>query len=166
MSSTKCLVCQNSKAPFQCGICHEHLCKNCTQFVEDNSFSLLSYIPVHLQHTTYCGPCFDARVAPTLETYNQTMEKARDVNVYFKTQGKETRTFKRKHEALKVEECDDRDEALLKLAFLAAKANFNTLIDVNLTSKKEIINGYQRSIWSATGIPMNAEDRNFKRKKE
>jgi hypothetical protein len=64
--------------------------------------------------------------------------------------------FRRSATVLKVEGCADREEALLRLAFLAVKANYNMLLDVDLTAEKVRNAGYQTSRWQAKGIPVHS----------
>ena len=155
MEKPKCTVCAKPKATLTCEICQDDLCKYCAQFLDDSSFSFLATVPAELKHTTYCGPCFEKIVAPELAKYNAMMEKAKNINVYEKTQGKETRLIKRWADPVKVIGCGDREETLLRLAFFAAQLNYNAIIDVNITGEK-IRNGtYQTQIWKGEGIPAN-----------
>ncbi len=153
MQNTACLTCNKPKANLQCGICHSSICKSCTQFLDEDSFSFLGNIPEQLSHTSYCAPCFDQIVAPELQIYAETMEKAKEVSVYNKTQGKETRLIKRLEEPVHVDECDDYEETILRLAFFAAKANYNSLIDMDIVSTKVKIGTYTSTKFSGTGIP-------------
>nr|BFD61077.1 hypothetical protein CKG001_31840 [Bdellovibrio sp. CKG001]BFD64492.1 hypothetical protein BdHM001_31730 [Bdellovibrio sp. HM001] len=111
-------------------------------------------VPEFLSHGAYCGPCYDAKIVPELGTYNETMEAAKNIAVFMKDQSKETRNFSRKEAALKVVDCEDREEALLRLAFMTVKADFNALIDVELSYEKIRSGGsYKTHKWSAKGIP-------------
>jgi hypothetical protein len=49
----------------------------------------------------------------------------------------------------------DRDEALLRLAFFAAQGNYNSLVDVELTSEKVRNGGYQTLKWRGVGVPVH-----------
>lgn len=153
MAKTTCVFCNRPKATLSCGLCSTDICKNCTQFLNEESISFLRKIPKGLEYTVYCPPCFDKNVSPQLENYNQIMERAKEVLVFFKDQGKKTRLFKRTVEPLEIENCMDRDETVLRLAFLAAQGNFNSIIDVDLSSKKIRNAGYQTSTWSGSAIP-------------
>lgn len=163
MENIFCCVCQKPKANLVCGICQSAVCKKCAQFTEEDSFSFLDKIPPHLTHGTYCGPCFDAKVAPELASYAETMEKAKDVAVFFKDQGKETRLIKRSNEVFRVKDCLDRDETLLRLAFFAAQKDFNSVIDVDLVSEKIRSGTYQTQRWSGTAVPANISDKKINR---
>lgn len=155
--NTACVTCLKTKAPLSCGLCHQSLCKSCAQFVDENTFSYLSSIPEHLSHTVYCGHCFDEKVAADLAQYNQTMEDAKNISVFSKTQSKETRFISRKEALLKVSDCADEAEATLRFAFLAAQAKFNAIIDLELSFKKVKQGSYQHLSWSGTARPANVD---------
>lgn len=156
-----CLVCQKSNATLECGICKEAVCKKCAQFLEDGQFSLMVTIPAEFKHTTYCGPCFDQKVAPALADYEAMVEKARGIVVYFKADSKETRNLPRTEKPYKVANCADKDEALMRLAYQAAQAGFNSLLDVDVSSKKVLNGTYQTSAWSGVGIPAQITSKRF-----
>lgn len=147
----------------QCGICNCSVCKNCAVFLDEGHFNFLPKVPVELSHTTYCPTCFEAQVRPALEKYEEDMEKAKNILVFFSKQGKETRLISRKEKPFKVTDIWDRDEALLRLAFLAVQAGFNALIDVDLISEKVRINNRQSLKWQGTGIPANVDERKLPR---
>lgn len=148
-----CVTCFKPKATLSCGICNEAVCKSCAQFVDEDAFSFLAHIPEQLKHQVFCGPCFNQNVAEELASYEQTMAQAKNTLVYEKTQGKETRLIKRLEEPVKVVDCPDREEAVLRLAFFAAKLGYNSIIDVEVSYKKVGERAYQKLIYSASGIP-------------
>lgn len=154
-----CITCQKSKALLKCGLCQDDVCKYCAQILPEEGFSFLAKIPEDLQHTIYCGPCFDQKVASHWENYQATLEKAKNIIVYLAKQGKETRLIKRTEDPVKVTDCKDHDETLLRLAFFAVQANFNALVDVELKSVKVRINNYQTLHWSGVGTPANVSER-------
>ena len=164
MEKSTCCICQKPKATLECGICKEALCKYCAQFLEDDAFSFLAQIPPELAHGTYCNPCFDAKVAPELASYQETMERAKNIHVFEKDQGKETRFFKRLEETLKVENCADRNETVLRLAFFTVKAGFNTLIDVDVDYAKVRNGSYKTHVWNGSGIPTHVDEARLNRK--
>ncbi len=81
------------------------------------------------------------------------MESAKNVFVYYKAQSKETRLMKRSESPLQVNACADRDETVLRLAFLAVKLGFNAIIDVDLVSKKVRDGSYKILTWNGTAVP-------------
>ena len=164
MESAKCCVCQKPKAMLECGICKSPVCKKCVQFVEAETFSFLKKIPAELSHTTYCGPCYFSKIDPELKLYEQTIEKAKNVAIFYKDQGKETRRMARSTETFSVKKCPDRNEAIMRLAFFAAQAGFNTLVDVDLQSEKIREGSYQHLIWHAEAVPVLLSDEKLKRK--
>lgn len=154
-----CVSCQGTKAMLKCGCCESDVCKYCAHVLPEDQFSFLTSVPSELKHSVYCPPCFNLHVADAWEDYQLTMEKAKNINVYLSHQGKETRLIKRKEKPITVTQCKDHDEALMRLAFLAAKAGFNGLVDVDLVSQKVKIGGYQTLTWSGKGIPVNLTGR-------
>jgi hypothetical protein len=121
--------------------------------LEANRLSFLVSIPSELNHGAYCGPCFSEIVAPQVKDYDECLEKAKLITVFAIADSKLTRNFKRKEKPFKVNDCADRDEALMRLAFLTVKAGFNALIDVNIESKKIRSGTYQTTLYFGTGIP-------------
>lgn len=154
-----CITCQKSKALLKCGLCDSDVCKYCAILLPDGGFSFLAQIPEDLNHTTYCNPCFVTKVSDQWDEYKDTIEKAKNINVYLSNQGKETRLIKRTEDMIYVKECDDHDETLLRLAFFAVQKGFNGLVDVELTSAKVRTNNYQTLVWSGAGRPANISER-------
>lgn len=147
-----CKTCRKPKANFQCGICQEHVCKSCAQFLSDN-FSFLKKIPADLSHTTYCSNCFDEKVATPLEAYNTTMAAAKEVMVFTKDQIKSTAHLKRREEPVTVEHCEDEQETIVRLAFFAAEKHFNCLLDVDISHRKIIVGSHKKTVFSGKAIP-------------
>lgn len=154
MEKTVCSICQSPKGAIACGVCTDVVCKSCAQFIDDESFQLLQPLPEVLSHAAYCPTCFDQNVASELESYNQTLEQAKEVLVFTKSQSKETRLIKRKESTLKVVDCADYDETIMRLAFRAAQGKFNAIVDVDLTSQKFKDGSYQTTKWTGTAIPV------------
>jgi hypothetical protein len=153
MEKKECTTCFKPKATLECAICHSSTCKYCAQFLEEDAFSFLPKVPPELSHTTYCHACYEQNVAPKMQSYQQTMEQAKEVAVFYKKQNKETRYIKRIEDAVRIVDCADRDETILRLAFHSALANLNSILDVELTSEKVKIGSYQTFKWSGVGIP-------------
>lgn len=158
MSKQNCSCGQKAKSGLICGICESPVCKSCTTFLEEGQFSFLETIPADLAHSAYCGSCFSEKVAPELNTYLELIDRAKNILVYEKNQSKETRLLNRHEKPIKVEDCPDKAETMLRLAFFAAKANFNAVIDVDIIGKKVSEGGsYKRTVYSGTGIPTNVQ---------
>lgn len=152
-----CKTCKKPKANFNCGLCEEHICKSCAQFLTEGSFSFLKKIPKELTHSTYCTNCFDDVVAAPLAQYEENMEKAKEVMVFTKDQAKVTGHLKRKEDPYQVDNVEDEQEAIMRLAFFAAQDNFNCLLDVQLKNKKIIVGSHKKTIFSATAIPITID---------
>lgn len=164
MPETFCSSCRDpkvSKNPFHCGLCDALLCKDCVRTLEDGAFSFLKEIPEELTHGAYCSACFDAKIAPALESYEETMARAKEVVIYFKNE-RNLPPHRRANKPVSVQDCPDRKEAILRLAFFAAERSCNALMNIDLTSEKIRINGYQRTHWSGTAYPVNMDPKTIK----
>lgn len=153
MEKSVCCSCQSPKATIECGMCHEPVCKKCTEFMDEDAFSWDSETPADLKFSSYCRLCYDAKVAPALEEYNALKKQAKEIYVFFKEDAKESRLIKRLEEPIIIKDCADREETLLRLAFLAAKRDFNVIVDVEIVDKKVRTGAYQTVMFSGTGIP-------------
>jgi hypothetical protein len=153
-----CSLCQLPKASLKCGLCEKSVCKKCSNKLKAGAFAYCATPLPALSHSLYCGICFDDTVAPALENYEATVEKARFVNVFYKGQGEETRKMRRLEKPLKVDNCKERSEALLRLAFKAAESGFNCLLDVDITSEKVRTGSYQSTLWSGRGVPISVDE--------
>lgn len=156
MSSDICAWCQKKKPTLQCGLCHVDLCKYCAQILDAEAFAYLAEKPEKLRHSVYCDGCYNKYVAEAFQNYQEIMEKARNVNVYLDNQGKETRLIRRIEKPLQIENCPDREIALMKLAFLAAEKGYETLVDVSVTYKKVGEGSYKKHNWQARGVPVKS----------
>jgi hypothetical protein len=162
-----CCVCQKPKPGLICGSCQSPVCKSCALTLGEYDFR---YSPERLtkffvqnqeDHVppVFCGPCYDANVAPDLAKYESTLTTAKAISVFFKTQSKETRLIKRREDLVKVKDCPDYDDAILRLAFQAAVVDCNALIDVTLDSRKLKIGGYSKTVWTGTARPAKVTER-------
>ncbi len=157
MDSNLCSFCRLPKAVLACEVCANALCKKCVVILPKESFSFLETIPEDLRHKNYCGSCYDEKVAPELTLYRRTFYQAKKVNVFVKGQGEEIRLMSQNQKPLKVVDCVDKDETLLRLAFLAARAGFNTLVNVDISHKKVRNEGYQTTKWQGSGVPTQTD---------
>jgi len=152
-----CYVCKNPKANLVCGVCQQSVCKRCAEPLRQGEFEHLVPKPPELAHEIYCNYCFNGKVQPAKENYDETLEKAKGVLVFLKSKSEETRQMKRKEKPISVEDCDDYDGTILRLAFRAAQLGFNAIVDVALTSKQIRNAGYQTSRWSGSCIPVRVD---------
>lgn len=158
MENKVCDGCGRSKSLLLCGACQGAVCKACAEFLDEEAFSFLPERPAELTHTTFCPTCFDVKVAPRIRSYELDMGRAREILVFDRSQGKETRLIKRTKDRVKVEDCPDRGEALLRLAFQAVLRGDNALVDVDLRSRKVRDGRYQTTIWSGEGTPVQLDE--------
>ena len=148
---TSCRQAKVSKTPIHCGLCQSLLCKDCTQFLDPEALSFLSEIPKESTHNTYCGTCYSRDIVPTLESYADVMKRAQQVHIFYKNE-RNVPYHTRSKKPLTVENCPDRKEVLLRLAFLAAQQSCDAVIDIVLNSEKMRNAGYQKTNWSGTGL--------------
>jgi hypothetical protein len=166
MQSSACVSCEKTKAPRRCGLCQSALCKNCSVTIPEGGFSCLHPIPEKFSQPFYCPACFTQDVAPELATYETIFTRAKDVFVFSIAKHKQTRLIRRSKILLSVEGCADKQEAVLKLAYLAAKENFNSIIDVEIICEKVRMGAYQTSKWNAKGVPVHMDAEKLQREYE
>ena len=149
-----CAICRSPRVESTCGICAAPLCRKCRIFLEEDAFELAEG-PRHaeLKHSYYCGSCYDEKVEPFKTEYEATLEQAKAVNVIFAGSKSHIRVIRKAIRAIEIKGSRDRDETILKLAFQAARAGYNSLIDVEISSQKLRNQGWQTSTWTGRGIP-------------
>ena len=157
MEKTDCATCRTEQTNLQCGLCLEPVCKGCAHVLATDAFSFLPNVPEELTKGIYCHPCFLAKVEAPAEAYEATMEAARNVDVYFSDQGKETRLIPRSKHKYKIDSCADRDELVLRFAFMAVLDGFKTLVDTHIVGKKVRDGARQTTNYSGTAVPANAK---------
>lgn len=158
MSETEfCKTCRKPKAPFVCGLCECHTCKSCAHFLGEDSFSYLKVVPKDLKHTIYCGQCFADKISDTYNEYQDNLEKAKNIIIYSKDQSKLTRFLKRKQDPYVVEDCEDEQEAIMRMSFFAVQENYNALIDIVIKHKKIIVGSHKKTVYSGTAVPITID---------
>ena len=153
MQKEECICCRKPKATLECEVCNEMVCKGCSQALDQATFAFREAIPEILTHNLYCSACYDQHVAPELDAYNEILDRAREVFVFFTTQRKEIPLIRRSKETFQVKNNNDRDETILRLGYFAAKDNYNAITEVNVFAEKVRNGGYQTSTWQGSGIP-------------
>ena len=153
MQNAECISCRKPKATFECDVCHENVCKNCSQLLDKSTFSFMEEVPEVLTHHRYCSSCYDQDVAPALDVHLEILERAKNVFVFFTTQRKEIPLIRRSKITYFVKDRQDRDDTILRLGYFAARENFNAITEVTVSSQKVRNQAYQTSIWQGSGIP-------------
>ena len=149
----ECVDCRKPDAALVCELCEEAVCRKCVEVLPSDAFFYRSDLPENLKHSRYCGACYDLEVAGELDAYLETLEQAKRAFVFFKTQRKSIPLLSKERLAFKIESCPDRDETILRLAFIAASHKMNAVIDVEVHARKLRNEAYQTSVWSGTGVP-------------
>ena len=126
------------------------------QFIDEDFFEMQSLLPEDLRNKTFCLNCFNQGIDERISRYRDIVEMAKNVDIFNKTQTKETRRIKRIEDPIRVENCDDRQEAVMRLAFIAADKGFKTIVDVDITSKK-VGEGksYKKLVWKGVAVPVD-----------
>ena len=156
--TNKCYVCSKSNAKLSCGVCVQALCKSCAEFLDEDHFSFWPQKATNLCHSIYCQSCYSNVVEPALAEYTEIMNRARQILVFMRDQGKETRLIRRIELPVVVEDCADYDETILRLAFMAAEKGKNAIVDTEVKTRKVREGSYQTSRFSGTAIPADVRD--------
>jgi hypothetical protein len=152
-----CSTCQKPKAGLHCGLCQQPVCKSCAHILGEERFAFHPSPPAELKTEISCEACYQDKVAPLEQEYEETLELAREVLVFNKSQSKESRLIPRKEVPVRVQDVDDEQEALMHLAFQAARRGCNAVVDVDLQPKKVRDGSYQTTLWSGTAIPARVD---------
>jgi len=163
MSEKICISCRRPKATHPCELCSEWSCKSCGHFLDADTFSFREKVASELKHTYYCAPCFQAQVEPELETYREMMVQAEDVYIFFTSQKKSIPLVSKAKESIRVENCEDRDQTILRLAFKAVEQGHNAVMETHVVSEKVRNAGHQKNKWSGTGIPATVDAERIER---
>jgi hypothetical protein len=162
--SSQCVTCEKSKAPLTCGICAAQVCKACAEFANREDVALLSEIPSYFAHGAFCRECFEQKIRPEIESYNELVARAQEIDLFYKTQSKESRFVRRSEKPIHVKDCVDKETAILKLAFQAAQGGFNILVDVETRFDKIRMEGWQTSKCHASAIPATIDPQQLNRR--
>jgi len=126
-------------------------------FLDPDQFALQKKLPEVLTHTRYCQICFDIHVAPARENYNEILERAKNVSVITTSYKGHVPVLKKSRVNVAFENCNDREDLIMKLAFQAAAEGFNALIQCDLVREKLRNYGYQKSTWKGGGTPATVD---------
>ncbi len=166
MSQAVCISCRRPKATTDCQNCNEPLCRDCIQATEDSTFAFLTVTPKELSHRRYCTACYTNFVEPALESYNETLERARVAFVFFAKSNSRIPVLKRSKTSVRVAHCIDRDETILRLGFQAAQEGYNAITETVVEAKKVRNEGYQTSSWSGTAVPVTVDAAKLEREEK
>jgi hypothetical protein len=156
-SQDLCCSCRTPKVTASCESCHDPLCKSCIIALEEGSFQFLPKTPEILTKSRFCRFCYDSSIAPELARYLETLEKAKEVVFLTSSYRGPLPMLKKAKYEVHHSGSPDRDELILRLAFLAAHDGFNALVQGEIISKKVRNHGYQRSEWEGRAIPASMD---------
>ena len=146
-----------------CDLCEAKVCKSCVSFLDEETFAFRTEVGGVETHIT---ACFESRVAPEIATYQENLEKARGVYIFFKSQKRPPPILTRSKRVMRVAACPDRDETILRLAFQAAELGFNAVIETDVISKKVRNEAYQKLSWQGTGEPAKVDEGRMERENQ
>lgn len=118
----------------------------------------MKIVPVELQHSIYCFSCYQTHVDQPLSQYKDLVEQAKEIMVFNKSQGKETRFVRRNEDWIEVKDCADEEEVIMKLAFHAVEIGCNAVVDVDITAQKVRLGSYQTQMFKGTGRPAQVKE--------
>lgn len=159
MEKVLCQSCSAQKTALRCEKCEEATCKKCSFFIDEDVFDHVELLPDNIQNKTFCTSCYHEGVYSVLEESREILERAKNVDVYGKDQGNETGLIKRIEKPIVIKDADDREETLLRMAYYAAQKGFDTLVDVDIKSKKTGKGTYIKLIWDGYAVPVNPKIR-------
>ena len=156
---TRCVSCRTPKTTTECEVCFEPLCKKCVLTLSPDRFSLMLGAPEVLQKYRFCQPCYDSLIAPEAERYDETVERAKQVIFLTDTYKGYLPVQKKAKLSVSVKGCVDRDEVVMRLAFMAAQQGFNSLIKSDVKAIKIRKDAaYQTSEWQGHGTPADVDE--------
>ncbi len=157
MNKESCATCSSQKISNHCGICADKLCKSCSVFLSPEDFQYMMTPPPETEHPVYCSGCYATVMTEKIDLYNQNLEKAKQVAVFGKSQGKETRFIKRFELPIVITDGSDENDVTMRMAFRAVEMNYDALIDADVIPKKVRNGSYQTSTWSGIAIPVKLD---------
>ena len=162
-SSALCEGCRSPKIQFHCPLCQVPVCGKCGVEPPRGAFQLKENAAPELKHLHYCPKCYTDRVEPEVAQYAETLNLAREVFVFFVTQRKGIPLLKKAKETIRVADQEDRDESILKLAFMAAERGYNAIIETDVKAVKKRNEGWQSNVWGGTAIPAQVDPAKMER---
>lgn len=158
-TSSSCVICNNPKANITCRECDSSVCKSCIEFVGDALFEYDEYTDETSPVGHYCSSCYTTTIVPRLDVYNEIVERAKEVSVFSTEKSQESRLIKRTDVKLKIDECEDKEDLIMKLAYMAAKAGYNSIVDMDLVYTKTRDGSFKLANWSGTATAANLNSR-------
>jgi hypothetical protein len=158
----KCYYCDSTKGVCDCGLCQKTICKKHREHVPEGTFSFFTVVADVLTKENYCHECYEAHVLPEKVRYDDLMFKAHEAYYLSRAYRGNVRIMKKHIKRVEVNDCDDRREMILRMAFMAAELGYNAVIDAVLESNKVRIGAtknvpgkgtYQTHSWKGSALP-------------
>jgi hypothetical protein len=157
MTSPNCEICLQKPVQLACGLCSKGVCKACHVHFDSQAFSFMSKVPEKLSKGSYCLHCYDAEIEPVEREYEKNLESAKDIYFLTKNYPGNIRVLRRHTKRVKVDDCPDRRETILRMAFFAVELGFNAIIEADLKSEKGRMGAYQSASWCGSALPANID---------
>ncbi|MDZ4676519.1 MAG: hypothetical protein SGI74_03335 [Oligoflexia bacterium] len=126
----------------------------------------MSQKPEELSHEQYCPFCYTSKVQPTIRRYNEILRRAKVVIFIDTARRKPLPLLEKSKDPILVQDCTDREETILRLAFLAAEKGYNAVIKASVDHKKVRNFGYQKMSWHGNGFPAQLDSAKLERQEE
>jgi uncharacterized protein YbjQ (UPF0145 family) len=123
----------------------------------------MSKIPDVLRQGNVCPACFDQQVRPHQLRMEELLEKAKDVYFLTKAYPGYVRVIQKHTKRVSIDDCDDRRETIVRLAFFAAELGCNAIIEAEVDSKKVSMGKYQSSRWFGSAMPAKIDGEQLER---
>ena len=159
MTTTKevCSFCRQPRAIEVCEVCNEFTCSKCMIRHNPESLEALTSIPIELEAVDCCPRCYDAKVQPALDAYNEVLERAKAVGYWSKAYRGHVPVLEKGRIEVAVQDGKDREDVIYKLGYLAAEQGFNGLINGVVDSKKVRDHAYSKMVWSGKALPCRVD---------
>ena len=131
--------------------------------MESEAFTYMSKVPADLAHARYCPRCYDAKIAQAVIDYEAMVEKAKDVYFLTKAYPGYVRVLRKHTKRVVVEDCADRRDTIVRMAFFAAELGFNAIIEAEVESFKTRSHGYLSSRWKGSAMPAQIDGEQLER---
>jgi hypothetical protein len=164
---TLCIAClkpgDDSATWRECGICLGDLCRECAIFLDEASFPFLDPKPAALAHSFFCADCHEAHVVPAQTEYEAALDRARRTYFFYEGRKPAIPYLSKAKAEVKVDDCVDRNETILRLAFQAQAAGYNAIIHAEVGHEKVRMEGWQKTKWIGRGTPAQVDSERLDR---
>ena len=157
-SDPSCCNCRSPRVQTHCELCQGALCKKCVQSPPKGAFAYWEECPEDLRFLNYCPSCYQEKVETAATQYEETLTRAKAAYVFFNSQKKAIPVLKKAKTKISIENQEDRDDTILKLAYRAAQDGYNALVECEVVSAKKRNEGFLHSVWSGSAYAASVDE--------